>query len=232
MKKIILTSFMLCSVFAFSQEIKFGAKVGLNLSNLMGNYPTAIEETKSILGFHLGGFALYSINEKFIFQPELLLSTQGGSAIVYFYDTGRQFASFTQTPKLTYINLPIMFKYKVLNKLSVEFGPQVGYLINAKSLWRLENFAEPEENETLEIDLLNDGTYKLGTATLQLKPKTNRFDYGLNIGTSYEITEKIIIQARYNFGLSVIDDNSTNGNDTSSWKVKNSVIQISTGYKF
>ena len=45
MKKIILTSFMLCSVFAFSQEIKFGAKVGLNISNLRGNYPEFSPQT-------------------------------------------------------------------------------------------------------------------------------------------------------------------------------------------
>ena len=64
MKKIILTSFMLCSVLAFSQEIKFGAKVGLNLSNLRGNYPVFNEQTtgadeadlknKSVIGFHIG----------------------------------------------------------------------------------------------------------------------------------------------------------------------------------
>jgi len=38
---------MSCSVFAFSQEIKFGAKAGLNSPNLRSDYPTGIDEHNS-----------------------------------------------------------------------------------------------------------------------------------------------------------------------------------------
>ena len=233
MKKIILTSLMLCSAFAFSQEIKFGAKVGLNISSLRGNYPAEIDETKSKIGFHIGGFAEYSINDKFALQPELLLSTQGGSSeVIEYYGGGTYFESFKQTPKLTYINLPIMLKYKVIEKLSIEFGPQIGYLISAKSKWEYVDSTDPSENETIEVDLINDGTYTFGGTTVQVKPKTNRLDFGLNIGSSYDVTDKFFVQARYNLGLTVFDKNSTAGSSTNSWDLKNSVIQISTGYRF
>ena len=247
MKKIILTSLMLCSVFAFSQEIKFGAKVGLNNSNLKGNYPAFNEATtgadeanlknKSVIGFHIGGFVEYQINEKFSIQPELLLSTQGNK--VEFTTTYFEFSdgtgekdteTLTQRPKITYINLPIMFKYKVLDKLSIEFGPQIGYVISGKSTWKFEG--TDDDSEEIEIDLLNDGTYEFLGATLQVKKGLKRLDYGLNIGASYDITEKLFVQGRYNLGLSTIDDNSTNGTDTKSWDLKNSVIQISTGFRF
>lgn len=224
---------MLCSAFAFSQEIKFGAKVGLNISSLRGNYPAEIDETKSKIGFHIGGFAEYSINDKFALQPELLLSTQGGSIeVIEYYGGGTYFESFKQTPKLTYINLPIMLKYKVIEKLSIEFGPQIGYLISAKSKWEYVYSTDPSENETIEVDLINDGTYTFVGTTVQFKPKTNRLDFGLNIGSSYDVTEKFFVQARYNLGLTVFDKNSTAGSSTNSWDLKNSVIQISTGYRF
>jgi hypothetical protein len=224
---------MLCSAFAFSQEIKFGAKVGLNISSLRGNYPAEIDKTKSKIGFHIGGFAEYSINDKFALQPELLLSTQGGSSeVIEYYGGGTYFESFKQTPKLTYINLPIMLKYKVIEKLSIEFGPQIGYLISAKSKWEYVDSTDPSENETIEVDLINDGTYTFGGTTVQVKPKTNRLDFGLNIGSSYDVTDKFFVQARYNLGLTVFDKNSTAGSSTNSWDLKNSVIQISTGYRF
>lgn len=233
MKKIILTSFILCSAIAFSQEIKFGAKVGLNVSSLRGNYPAEIDETKSKIGFHIGGFAEYEINEKFALQPELLLSTQGGSSeLIEYYGGGTYFESFKQTPKLTYLNLPIMLKYKIIEKLSIEFGPQIGYLISAKSKWEYVDSTDPSENETIEVDLIKDGTYTFGGTTVQVKPKTNRLDFGLNIGSSYDITEKFFVQARYNLGLTAFDKNSTAGSNTDSWDLKNSVIQISTGYRF
>ena len=247
MRKIILTSLMLCSTFAFSQEIKFGAKVGLNISNLRGNYPEFSPQTtgadeadlknKSDIGFHIGGFAEFILNDKFSIQPELLFSKQGNN--VEFTTTDYEFSDgtgesdtekLTQSPNLSYINLPIMFKYKVIEKLSIEFGPQIGYLISAKSTWKVEG--TDDETEEIEIDLLNDGTYTFLGSTIQVKPKTNRLDFGLNLGSSYDITEKFFVQARYNLGLSVFDKNSTNGTSTDSWDLKNSVIQISTGYRF
>jgi hypothetical protein len=247
MKKIILTSFILCSVLAFSQEIKFGAKAGLNLSNLRGNYPVFNEQTtgadeadlknKSVIGFHIGGFAEFVLNEKFSVQPELLLSKQGSkvefTATFYEFSDGtgeRDIETLTQRPKITYINLPIMFKYKVLEKLSIEFGPQIGYVISGKSAWTFEG--TDDETEKIEIDLLKDGTYEFLGTTIVIKKGLNRLDYGLNIGASYDITEKLFIQGRYNLGLSTVDKNSTNGTDTKSWDLKNSVIQISTGYRF
>lgn len=242
MKNIIFTSLMLCSVLAFSQEIKFGAKVGLNISRLRGNYPTAqqvdVDEVNNMskIGFHIGGFAEYSINGKFSIQPELLISTQGGilefKGDDYIDQTYLGTVSITQNNKLTYLNLPIMLKYKVLTKLSVEFGPQIGYLVSAKNKLEFKDSQYPQENESVEIDLLHDGSYISQGKIVQVQGRANRLDFGLNLGTSYDLTEKIFIQVRYNLGLSVLDKNSTAGANTNSWNSKNSVFQLSAGYRF
>lgn len=200
MKKIILTSFMLCSVFAFSQEIKFGAKVGLNLSNLSGDYPIGIYEHNSKIGFHIGGFAEYEINDKFILQPELLFSTQGNTyGYKDYYGGGSYYDGADYNLKLNYLNLPIILKYKIIEKLSIDFGPQIGYLISAKTKIDVtEDSRDPSQNYSVEIDMLNDGIYNFGGTIVQGKASANRLDFSLNIGTSYDITEKIFIQGRYN----------------------------------
>lgn len=234
MKKIILTSFMLCSAFAFSQEIKFGAKVGLNLSNLSGDYPTGIDEHNSKIGFHIGGFAEYEINDKFIIQPELLFSTQGNTyGYKDYYGGGSYYDGADYNLKLNYLNLPIILKYKIIEKLSIDFGPQIGYLMSAKTKIDVtEDSRDPSQNYSVEIDMLNDGIYNFGGTIVQGKASANRFDFSLNIGTSYDITEKIFIQGRYNLGLSTVDKNSTNGASTNSWNMKNGVFQLSAGYRF
>jgi opacity protein-like surface antigen len=234
MKKIILTSFMLCSAFAFSQEIKFGAKVGLNLSNLSGDYPTGIDEHNSKIGFHIGGFAEYEINDKFIIQPELLFSTQGNTyGYKDYYGGGSYYDGADYNLKLNYLNLPIILKYKIIEKLSIDFGPQIGYLMSAKTkIDFTEDSRDPSQNYSVEIDMLNDGIYNFGGTIVQGKASANRFDFSLNIGTSYDITEKIFIQGRYNLGLSTVDKNSTNGTSTNSWNMKNGVFQLSAGYRF
>lgn len=235
MKKIILASLILFTTVTFAQQIKYGAKAGINVSSLKGDYPDEIDENKSIIGFHIGGFLEYSINEKFSIQPELLFSTQGGSSEIketYEYNNGTYYESFTQTPKISYLNIPLMFKYKVIEKLSVEFGPQIGFALSAKSKWEYIDSEDSSYNETIEVDLLNGGNYIFLGDDVEVKGRFNKFDFGLNIGTSYELTEQIFVQARYNLGLSVVDDNSTNGTNTDSWDLKNSVLQFSLGYKF
>jgi opacity protein-like surface antigen len=234
MKKIILTSFMLCSVFAFSQEIKFGSKVGLNLSNLRGDYPTGIDEHNSKIGFHIGGFAEYEINDKFTLQPELLFSTQGNTyGYKDYYGGGSYYDGADYNLKLNYINLPIILKYKIIEKLSIDFGPQISYLMSAKTKINVtEDSRDPSQNYSVEIDMLNDGIYNFGGTIVQGKASANRLDFSLNLGASYDITEKIFLQGRYNFGLSTVDKNSTNGTSTNSWNMKNSVFQLSAGYRF
>ena len=75
-------------------------------------------------------------------------------------------------------------------------------------------------------------TYNVGGTTIQSKASANRLDFSLNIGSSYDITEKIFLQGRYNLGLSTVDKNSTNGSSTNSWNMKNGVFQLSAGYRF
>ena len=225
---------MLCSVLAFSQEIKFGAKVGLNLSNLTGDYPTEIDEHNSKLGFHIGGFAEYPINEQFTLQPELLFSTQGNTyGFKDYYGSGSYYDGVDYNLKLNYLNIPVILKYKVIEKLSIDFGPQIGYLMSAKTKIDVtEDSRDPSQNYSVEIDMLNDGTYDIGGTTVQVKSSANRLDFSLNLGASYDISEKIFLQGRYNLGLSTVDKNSTNGTSTNSWNMKNSVFQLSAGYRF
>ena len=234
MKKIILTSLMLCSAFAFSQEIKFGAKVGLNLSNLRGDYPAGIDEHHSKIGFNIGGFAEYEINDKFTLQPELLFSTQGNTyGYKDYYGGGSYYDGAEYNLKLNYLNLPIILKYKIIEKLSIDFGPQIGYLISAKTKIDVtEDSRDPSQNYSVEIDMLNDGVYDFDGTTVQAKASLNRLDFSLNIGGTYDITDKFVVQGRYNLGLSNIDKNSTNGENTNSWNMKNGVLQFSAGYRF
>lgn len=235
MKKIILASLILFTTVSFAQEIKYGAKAGINVSNLRGDYPDEIDENKSKIGFHIGGFLEYSINDKFSIQPELLFSSQGGNSEIkesYEYNGVTYYESFTQTPKISYLNIPLMLKYKVIEKLSIEFGPQIGFVLNAKSKWEYVDTEDSSYNETIEVDILNGGNYNYLGTDVEVKGRINKFDFGLNLGASYDITEQIIVQARYNLGLSVVDDNSTAGTSTDSWDLKNSVIQFSLGYKF
>src|SRR5690606_40294848 len=75
MKKLVLSLLFVAvaTIAGNAQEIKFGAKAGLNIANQTGD----VEDSKSLIGFHLGAFAEIKLAEQFAFQPELLYSIQG-----------------------------------------------------------------------------------------------------------------------------------------------------------
>jgi hypothetical protein len=168
MKKLLL-GLAVCA-FSFSnaqKKVTFGAKAGSNLATFTGDF----EENDMKVGFHVGGLAEISINDKFSVQPELLFSTQG-----------TQFSSDDKI-NLSYINLPVIAKYYATDGLSIEAGPQVGFLVNAE---------QEVEGESSDFD------------------NTNDIDFGLNFGLGYKLDSGINFSARYNLGLSNIIDTDSN----------------------
>ena len=102
-----------------------------------------------------------------------------------------------------------MFRYAIFNKFGLEVGPQIGFLLSANSEIK-ETFNG--ESETSDQDF---------------KDSVKSIDFGLNFGASYDVSENIIIGARYNLGLSNINNEDGDAN-----KINNTVFSFSLGYRF
>ena len=100
--------------------------------------------------------------------------------------------------KYDYLNLPIMAKYYIAEGFSIEAGPQIGVLLKAEA----------------DIENLNEFTKGI--------------DFGLNFGFGYKLDNGLNFAARYNLGLSNIND----GEGSDEFKNQNAVFQISLGYFF
>ncbi|WP_276485943.1 porin family protein [Paraflavitalea pollutisoli] len=105
-------------------QVKYGAKAGLNLSNVAGD----VEGNKMKLGIHFGGFADVAFAEQFSFHPELVFSTQGAKS-----DWEYEGVSGKSTINLTYINLPLLAQYNHESGFFAHTGPQLGFLLSAKA---------------------------------------------------------------------------------------------------
>jgi len=210
MKKIILT---IVTVFAMgissAQEIKYGAKAGLNLSTFTGD--VTYFDVKSKTGFHVGGFVEIKIADKFSVQPELLYSTQGGK-ISFSSSDEFSYTNDKRDIKLGYLNLPIMAKYYIIPGLSIEAGPQIGFLLSAKNEYNIYSSVSEDLSGSGEEDIKDD---------------SKSVDFGFNVGAGYDFTQNIFVQARYNLGLTSISESASSVYDP-----KNAVLQISFGYKF
>lgn len=196
MKKIllvaVLASFSLVTT-AQEEGIRFGAKAGVNFATITGD---GTDDVDGKTGFHLGAIVEIPISEKFAFQPEILYSSQGSS---------EEDGGIDSKLNLNYINIPLMAKYYIAQGLSLQAGPQIGFLASAKS---------KTEGDGVEVEIDADEFIK-------------GIDFGLNFGLGYQLAAGIFFEGRYNLGLSDINDI-----DGVSEEIKNSVIQLSVGYKF
>jgi len=175
MKKLILlliTIYTISNLNAQSSKreegIQFGLKAGINASNFSGD----LKDNKMRNGLHIGFVSEIIISDKFSLQPELLYSAQG-----YKDETPGAFSK----QKFDYVNLPVLVKYYVANNISIEAGPQVGYLINA-------------------INRNNDGNTTI--------PEQSKVDFGVDLGLSYELNNGIFFQGRYNLGITNVNASS------------------------
>lgn len=182
MKKILVLAVL--TVLGFTdvnaQKFNFGVKGGLNFATISGDN---IKNTGTVAAFNFGVMSEISISDKFSFQPELMFSGQG-------YSLGDDVIA------LSYLNVPLMGKYYLTKGLSVEAGPQLGFLLGAK-------------HESLDV-----------------KDSFKTFDFGINAGLGYKLNNGLNFGARYNLGLTNINDQNGSG------KNKNGVIQVSVGYFF
>jgi hypothetical protein len=104
--------------------------------------------------------------------------------------------------KLDYLNLPIMAQFQVADGFSIEVGPQFGFLMSAK----VE--AEGEEED--------------------IKDDLKGLDLAAGVGINYAMASGLNIGARYNLGLSNLND----GEDSDDISNQNNVFQVSIGYRF
>jgi len=183
MKKLFFFSavVLLMSITAKSQSITFGVKGGANFSNLKVDTDAGGGSPDGATSLYVGGLVDLGISEKFHIQPELLYSIEGADDL-----------------DISFINLPIMGKYYVTESLNVQFGPQIGFVVDA-------------EGGTDDIKATN---------------------ISLNFGAAYELPSGLFFDARYNLGVSDINDSDVEDFGVGDVELRTKGFQIGLGYRF
>lgn len=118
MKKILLSLILLATTFSLSAQMYYGAKAGVNMSSIGGDF-----DGSNKTSIYLGAFAEFGLYGKWTLQPELVYSRQGGTKVQGLWDV---------TYRINYLNVPVMFKHYITDAWSFEFGPQIGIRLNAQ----------------------------------------------------------------------------------------------------
>ncbi len=195
MKKVLLAIAVVIGLGVNAQSVKYGVKAGLNVANA-SNLGDDEFKFDSRVAYHVGAIVEIGLTKQFAVQPEVLFSVQGAR---------KKEGGMTATFNSNYVNVPVMAKYYIIDGLSLEAGPQIGFLTTAK----------------FEVEGAGDES-----GTVDVKDELKKVDFGLNFGTSYNY-QNFNLGVRYNLGLTDIAKEREGGD-----AIKNGVFQVSLGYFF
>ncbi len=208
MKRIVTTIAVaiatICAVNA--QELKFGAKAGLNFSTL-----SSLEVKQTDLGFrtgfHFGVFVEYGFTDQLFVEAGIAYSSQGAKLNSFETKTVNRWGNIVESSKfegkdasiiLNQVNIPIWVKYDIAG-FRPKAGLNLGYLADVKA----------KENGKTES-----------------QDPEKRFDFGLGIGAEYNLPMGLFFDANFTLGLTNLAAKQSKAD------IKNRVIQIGVGYKF
>lgn len=116
--------------------------------------------------------------------------------------------------KTSYINIPVTLNWYVLKGFALKTGLQMGFLVDADFYSRTK-YSTGGSDYTLIQEYGN-------------KDEFNKFDIAIPIGLSYEFKFPLVIDLRYNIGLTKVNKNDTpDGKD-----YQNMQAALTLGYKF
>ena len=232
MKKISLITLLAClTIVANAQSLiptKFGIKAGLNFSSLSISKIDGVQPTvnSSQIGIAAGACIHIPLSDKWFINPEVLYSQKGASFDYEFthdYEEDERDEYLTTNQlTLSYIELNPTISFKASDKLSLNFGPSVSFLIGEKYVQTPETF--PFNTNDL---LITEGIVEAAT-----------LDAGLNLGLSYFITESFLVDTKVYTGLLKAAevtqpyDEITGVVPTPAYTLKNRAIVFSLAYLF
>ena len=217
------------TVALWSQEWHFGARGGLTVGALLGNVDFENSSGSPMLGGHAGLYGTYNLNEKWAIETHVLYNKTGVKyaqniprtdtlyalevAEQIFYTPTLYTVDVAGEYHLHYLDLPLQISYQLVPKFAVHFGTHFSFLLNGKntgsSLLDLGGAAGQEteyETEEQYVAALYSRTYEEFDESNSL----NRFDIGLQLGTSWQIYRALAFRFDVNNGfLSVQGDSDT-----------------------
>ena len=232
MKKLFILAAMMVAAVSANAQFEPGTfsiqpKIGGNISWLSNtpNLPLGdvdgrqIELKKSpIIGALIGAEAEYQLANMFSLAAGLNFSMQGSGWKDYDEKIGDvKFDIKDNKMNLYYINVPVVANVYLFKGFAVKAGVQVGFLVKANyEVTSIVSNDKTGQNVTTKVD-------KSFTSDCK------KVDVAIPMGVSYQVpTIPIVIDARYNLGLTKVNKESEDGHKD----LKNNVIQLTVGYKF
>ncbi|GAA4097947.1 porin family protein [Mucilaginibacter panaciglaebae] len=219
MKNLILSCAVVCAVafaginpsFAQNTQPRLGLKVGADLMSITTttSVGSAIKYNYRI-GVQAGVFTEIPVSKQFYIVPQFLFTQKGGNEDQPSSSFGGQSSGGSSKILINYLDIPVLFGFKVNSSLSFCAGPQLALLLSQKTSYTQNIGNMPQ-------DFSNTSTNDFQKAII-----------GGNLGLGYYLNHHASINLNYIFDFQKIVKNSAGAEKGA----KNEGFALTAGYLF
>ncbi|HLV45814.1 MAG TPA: porin family protein [Flavobacterium sp.] len=242
-----------------SNPVTTSIKVGANLSNVSGQ-AQEIRPLFHIAGgveFPLSYYKQFAVQLELMYSAQ----GYKGKEYEQVTFEGEDFGSEKlEDAKLDYLYIPLTLKYYLGDNFAIEAGGQIGYLMNASGGFDIHKANVYRDRLSEAQNNLDQALFEAGYRSKDYKDYYETMDYGLVFGINAQMNNGIYLNFRYYLGMQDIYKKDNHLSPLVHWEkpqempveeyqfymaeidyineqlsfdpVKNSVIQISVGYRF
>jgi len=209
-KFLIVAAVLAVATPAFSQDLSFGAKVGINLSKAAMKFDgEKADDIKMLPGLNVGVFADKNFTDLLALEVGLQYEQKG-----YKYTYKEHGEELKDKYAIQYLTIPVNLRANLSvgdNTLYFLAGPTLGLGLSAKET---VEYNGEKESETAKFGDGEDDDIK-------------RMNVGLLFGAGYDLSSNLGFRVTYDLGLSNLVPKGDSDN-----KVTTGVIGIAVTYKF
>ncbi len=201
MKKLlilIVLFFTFNTVKAQGIPLEYGARLAINMAKL--SHDEGDTDLSYKLGFAIGMFATYNIQQQMFLAGELLYNRKGGK-----WEGSSEYDNWNSNVIIQTITMNLLFRYYFLQNFGLIIGPQFNFLLSANEDWESTSNGQTE------------------TGSDDLKDHLKSFEMGVIFGVVYQLNIGLIVDVRYALGL-------TNMSDQDQGEIKSQSILVGFSY--
>ncbi len=190
-------------------------------------------------GYSVGAFINFPINDKISIQSGLgynmisnLILLRSDTVIQQNDIQGKVYqVTDKSTWDIEYLNLPIIFKYKISPKFRVLIGPQISYALTAPVYTNTLNYKKDQNGNYTLVNPADTSLFsRYTTNTSNFNSDISRFNLQLQTGLQWNMSKSFDLSLMYYIGLTNTLKNKDNyiftvGNEN------NTRLQLRIGYK-
>lgn len=223
MKKVLLivAAMIFTATEMFAQDFSFGARIGMNVANIGGDWKDLqVGEVSSKLGLKAGVVACFPLVDNIYLEPGAFFSMKGSRSEISATDT-KTFCN------LDYIEIPLsgVYKYEINSNLSVRghLGPYFAFGMCGKTKTKIDGKVDKDS----KVGNFKDGKNKAGISNNDY----SSFDFGLNFGGGIEFSV-CYLGVQYGLGLTDFNRNRDIFKNGKNLKFHNNVFSVDFGINF